>query len=133
MRTNTVQGLIVYFILLHTTDFVTQCISVVATPLSYEHPGCVSSSSAAQDFDKGPPELDVEGGVDNRVESAVDITQPGESAVERGRHVARPAVGVQNVSHKERQPADEEHPWSGRERLDKTRMEQDKKGTQAKA
>lgn len=73
-------------------------------------------ASAAEDLDEGPSELDVEGGVDNRVEGAVDVPQPGESAVKPGRHVACPAVGVQYVSHKERQPADEEHPWRSGER-----------------
>lgn len=68
--------------------------------------------SAAEDFDEGPSELDVEGGVDDGVKGTVDIPQPGESAVKFRRHVACPAVGVQNVSHKKRQPADEEHPWS---------------------
>lgn len=70
--------------------------------------------SAAEDFDEGPSELDVEGGVDDGVEGTVDIAQPGESAVKFRRHVACPAVGVQNVSHKKRQPADEKHPWSGK-------------------
>lgn len=72
----------------------------------------MAPSSAAEDLDEGPSELDVEGGVDNRVEGAVDIPEPGESTVKCRRHVACPAVGVQNVSHKERQPADEKHPWS---------------------
>lgn len=69
-------------------------------------------SSAAEDLDEGPSELDVEGGVDDGVKGAVDVPQPCESAVKFRRHVACPAVGVQNVSHKERQPADEKHPWS---------------------
>lgn len=73
----------------------------------------VLSPSAAEDLDEGPSEFNVEGGVDYGVEGAVDITQPGESTVKPRRHVACPAVGVQNVSHKERQPADEKHPWSG--------------------
>lgn len=80
--------------------------------------------SAAEDLDEGPPELDVKGGVDNRVEGAVDIPQPSESTVKPGRHVACPAVGVQYVSHKERQPADEEHPWrSGERMMPKTRAD----------
>lgn len=67
--------------------------------------------SAAEDLDEGPPELDVEGGVDNRVEGAVDVPQPRESAVQPRGYVACPAVGVQYMSHKERQPADEEDSW----------------------
>lgn len=70
--------------------------------------------SAAEDLDEGPPELDVEGGVDYRVEGAVDVPQPCESAVKPRRDVARPAVGVQYMSHKERQPADEEDSCRGR-------------------
>lgn len=69
------------------------------------------SCSAAEDLDEGPPELNVEGGVDDRVEGAVDVPQPGESAVKPRRDVACPAVGVQYMSHKERQPADEEDSW----------------------
>lgn len=82
--------------------------------------------SAAEDLDEGPPELDVEGGVDNRVEGAVDVPQPRESAVKPGGDVACPAVGVQYMSHKERQPADEEDSWTaaaqtGMEKGGKTR------------
>ena len=62
---------------------------------------------------KARPELDVKGGVDDGVEGAVDVAQPSESTVECRRHVAGPAVGIQDVSHKERQPADEEHAWCG--------------------
>lgn len=71
------------------------------------------SHSAAEDLDESPSELDVEGGVDYRVEGAVDIAQPCESAVKPRRDVARPAVGVQYMSHKERQPADEEDSCRG--------------------
>lgn len=70
----------------------------------------MSSTSAAEDLDEGPSELDVEGGVDDRVKGTVYIPQPGESTVKCRRHVACPAVGVQNMSHKKRQPADEKHP-----------------------
>lgn len=73
-------------------------------------------SLAAEDLDEGPSELDVERGVDHRVEGAVDVAQPSERAVKPGGHVACPAVGVKYVSHKERQPADEEHPWRSAER-----------------
>lgn len=77
----------------------------------FKSPGA-PPSSAAEDLDKGPSELDVEGGVDYGVQGTVDVPQPGESTVESRRHVACPAVGVQNVSHKKRKPADEKHPWS---------------------
>lgn len=72
--------------------------------------------STAEDLDEGPSELNVKGGVDNRVEGTVDVAQPCKSAVKSRRHVACPAVGVQYVSHKERQPADEKHPWRSMER-----------------
>lgn len=68
------------------------------------------SFSAAEELNEGPSELDVEGGVDDGVKGAVYIPQPGESTVKCWRHIACPAVGVQNVSHKKRQPADEKHP-----------------------
>lgn len=75
-----------------------------------------AASSAAEDLDEGPSELNVERGVDHRVEGTVDVAEPSERAVKPGGHVACPAVGVQYVSHKERQPADEEHPWRSAER-----------------
>ena len=81
------------------------CISILAS----RHSLC---SSAAEDLDEGPSELDVEGGVDDGVEGAVDVTEPSESTVKFWGYVARLAVGVQDVSHEEWQPADEEHPWS---------------------
>lgn len=37
--------------------------------------------SAAEDFDKCPSELDVEGGVNDGVEGAVHVSQPGKSTV----------------------------------------------------
>lgn len=49
---------------------------------------------AAQDFNKSSAELDVEGGVDDWIESAVDIAQPGEGAIELRWNVTRPAVSV---------------------------------------
>lgn len=76
--------------------------------------GGAARRSAAEDLDEGPPELDVEGGVDNRVEGAVDVPQPRERAVKPRRDVARPAVGVHYMSDKERQPADEEDSCGGR-------------------
>ena len=85
--------------------------------------GLTQSPSAAEDLDEGPSELNVEGGVDNWVEGAVNVPQPRESTVKPRRHVACPAVGVQYVSHKERQPADEKHPWSNQ------RVERNGEGT----
>lgn len=46
-----------------------------------------------QDLDEGLAELDVEGGVDDGIDSAVQVAQPGHSTVERGRDAAAAAVG----------------------------------------
>lgn len=55
-----------------------------------------------QDLDEGLAELDVEGGVDDRVDGAVEVAQPGDGAVERGRNAAAAAVGLQHVGEEER-------------------------------
>ena len=68
-----------------------------------------SSSSAVEDFDEGLAELDVERGVDDRVDGAVEIAQPGEGAVQGGRDAAAAAVGLQHMGQEEGQPADDEH------------------------
>lgn len=65
--------------------------------------------SAVQDLDEGFAKLDVERGVDDGVDGAVEVSQPGDSAVQRGRDAAAPAVGLQHVGEEERQPADDEH------------------------
>ena len=62
-----------------------------------------------EDLDEGFAELDVESGVDDGVDGAVEVSQPGDGAVERGRDAAAPAVGLQHVGQEERQPADDEH------------------------
>ena len=67
------------------------------------------SGLAVQDLDEGFAELDVEGGVNDRVDGAVEVSQPGDGAVQRGRDAAAPAVGLQHVGQEERQPADDEH------------------------
>lgn len=68
-----------------------------------------SSSLAVEDFDKGLAELDVEGGVDDGVDGAVEITQPRDSAVQGRRDTAAAAVGLQHVCQEEGQPADDKH------------------------
>jgi len=62
-----------------------------------------------QDLDEGFAKLDVEGGVDDGVDGAVEIPQPGDGAVQRGRDAAAAAVGLQHVGQEEGQPADDEH------------------------
>lgn len=61
-----------------------------------------------QDFNEGLAELNVEGGVDDGVDGAVEVTQPRDGAVERRRDAAAPAVSLQNVCQEERKPADDE-------------------------
>lgn len=65
---------------------------------------------AVEDLHESLAELDVEGGVDNRVDSAVDVAQPCEGAVHGRRDVAV-AVHVQDVSDEEGEPADDENTW----------------------
>lgn len=66
---------------------------------------------AVQDLDEGFAELNVESGVDDRVDGAVEVPEPGDGAVQRRRDAAAPAVGFQHVGQEERQPADDEHPY----------------------
>lgn len=65
--------------------------------------------SAVQDLDEGFAKLNVESGVDDRVDCAVEVTQPGDSTVQWGWDTAASAVGLQNMGQEERQPADDEH------------------------
>lgn len=65
--------------------------------------------SAVQDLDEGFAKLDVESSVDDRVDGAVEVSKPGDSAVQCGRDTAAPAVGLQHVCQEERQPANNEH------------------------
>lgn len=66
-----------------------------------------------EDLHESLAELDVEGGVDNRVDSAVDIAQPREGTV-HGRGDVAVAVHVQDVSDEEGEPADDENTCGGR-------------------
>lgn len=66
---------------------------------------CFWFLSAVQDFNEGLAELDVEGGVDDWVDGAVEVTQPCDSAVERRRDAAAAAVSFQHVRQEERKPA----------------------------
>lgn len=62
-----------------------------------------------QDLDEGFAELNVESGVDDGVDGAVEVSEPGDRAVQGGRDAAAPAVGLQHVCEEKRQPADDEH------------------------
>lgn len=73
-----------------------------------------------QDLDEGFAKLDVESGVDDGVDGTVEVSQPGDGAVERGRDAAAPAVGLQHVGEEERQPADDED-TSGRQDRERIR------------
>lgn len=60
-----------------------------------------------KDLHKGLPELNIEGGVDNGVDSTVDIAKPREGIVQ-GRGNATVAVHVQDVGDEEWEPTDDE-------------------------
>lgn len=65
--------------------------------------------SAVQDLDEGFSKLNVEGSVDDGVDGAVEVSQPGDGTVQWGGNTAAPAVGLQHVGQEERQPADDEY------------------------
>lgn len=71
----------------------------------------ISPLSAVQDLDEGLAELDVEGGVDDRIDSAVQVAQPGHGTVERGRDAEAAAVGLQHMGEEEGKPANDKHTW----------------------
>lgn len=71
--------------------------------------------SAAEDLEEGFAEVSVESCVDDGVEGAVDVSEPGAGTVQPWRHVAGWAVGIQDVNQEEGQPADYECPWVWRE------------------
>lgn len=66
------------------------------------------SAAAPEAFLKEFLELGVEYGVDDGVESTVDVAQPGDSAHQTGRDVARQTHGAHRVDHEERSPAEQE-------------------------
>ena len=74
-----------------------------------------SSPSARQDLEESFTELNIEGGIDHRVEGTVHVAQPRGGAVKLWGHMADLAVGIENVGQKEGQPADNEGPWVTKE------------------
>lgn len=82
----------------------------VAWWLKVDTGSVLSSPSTGQDLEEGFAELNVEGGIDHRVEGAVHVAQPRCGSVKHWRHVACWAVGIENVGQKEGQPADNEGP-----------------------
>lgn len=80
------------------------------------------SPSARQDLEKGFAELDIEGGIDHRVEGTVHIAQPRCGTVKLWGHVTCWAVGIENVDQKEGQPADNEGPWVAKEKKNWVRV-----------
>lgn len=54
-----------------------------------------------QDFDEGLAKLDVESGVDDGIDSAVQISEPGDSAVQGRRDATAPAMSLQHVGEEE--------------------------------
>lgn len=66
------------------------------------------SAAAAETFLEELLELCVENGVDDGIEGAVDITQPGEGARQRVGNVAFQAKSFQRVHHEEWRPTQQE-------------------------
>ena len=78
------------------------------------------SARLQQQFLEGLAELDVENGVDERVEKAVDVAEPDEqrecermnvAEAERRVRVVADADGVDDVDWEERDPAEKEHSY----------------------
>lgn len=61
-----------------------------------------------QDLAEEVPELSVEHGVDDGVEGAVDVTQPGDGAGDLSGNSTGLAESLGDVDHEERSPAEEE-------------------------
>lgn len=55
-----------------------------------------------QDFDEGFAKLDVESGVYDGIDSAVQISEPGDSAVQGRRDATAPAMSLQHMGEEER-------------------------------
>lgn len=66
------------------------------------------SAAAPEAFLKEFLEFCVEDGVDDGVESTVDVAQPGDSAHQIWRDVARQTHSAHRVDHKEWSPAEQE-------------------------
>lgn len=65
-------------------------------------------ATAAETFLEELLELCVKDGVDDRVEGAVDVAQPGDRAHQTGWDLARQAHSSGRVDHEERRPAEQE-------------------------
>ena len=68
----------------------------------------MGSAEEVQDFAEEVPELRIENGINDGVESTVDITQPSDSAGDLSGNGAGLAESPGNVDHKKRCPAEEE-------------------------
>lgn len=66
------------------------------------------SAAAAETFLEELLELRVEHGVDDGIEGAVDVAEPGDGAHQRVGDVARQAQRSHRVDHEERRPAEQE-------------------------
>lgn len=71
----------------------------------------MSSAEEVQDFAEEVPELGVENSVNDGVDSAVDVTQPGDDAGDLSGNGAGLAESPCNVDHKKWCPAEEESTW----------------------
>lgn len=56
--------------------------------------GRIANGLTTQDFNKGSAELSVKRGIDDWVESAVDIAEPSEGAIDLRRNMTSSAVSV---------------------------------------
>lgn len=55
-----------------------------------------------QDFEEGFAKLDVESGVYDGIDSAVQISEPGDGAVQGRRDATAPAMSLQHMGKEER-------------------------------
>jgi len=67
------------------------------------------ASIQAQKSLEGPAVIQVEDGVDDRIQARVDVAQPGDEVLELVRGAAGLAEGQNDVHEEEGQPADDEH------------------------
>lgn len=70
-----------------------------------------------EDLHESLAKFNIEGGVNNWIDSTVDISKPRKGAVHCWGDVAI-AVHVQDVSDEEREPADDENTWGERKETD---------------
>lgn len=73
-----------------------------STQIDFLYSSLLPYRSAVQNFDEGFAKLDVESGVYDGIDSAVQISEPGDSAVQGRRDATAPAMGFQHMGEEER-------------------------------